>query len=155
MHLPDGTTIDDGATNDDPARDGGSDDGQEIDPDIDSGPDGPPPASPVDVPVVEIGMRLRWVDEGVRINWLVRGADDSWSVAVVRSEGDGFGEESSTVGELLAIDIVTLVGDARQASEGQVVDDAPEGDGLVRYRVLVVDSGGGIVASSPAQSLPR
>ena len=176
---------DDADTDDDPVRDEDSDDGGVVDPEIDrsddldevdvrpptttttvgsrpddepdhdSDPDDPSPASPVDAPVVEIGMRLRSVDGGVRINWLVQGADDSWSVAVVRSEGDGFGEESSTVGELLAIDIVTLVGDARQASEGQVVDDAPEGDGLVRYRVLVVDSGGGIVASSPAQSLRR
>ncbi len=125
------------------------------DPDRDGEPDDPPPSSPVDAAAVEIGMRLRLVDEGVRISWLVRGADESWSVAVVRRDGDSSGDGLSTMTELLAVDGVTLVVDARQASEGQVVDGGPGGDAPVRYRVLVVDSGGGIVAASPAQSLRR
>jgi hypothetical protein len=180
-----GTRTNEDDTDDDPTRDGGTDDDRAVDPEVDrsddsdeidaqppttvttvrsrpddepdsdSGPDDPSSASPVDVPVVEIGMRLRSVDGGVRINWTVRGAEDSWSVAILRSEGDDAVEEFSTVSEMLALDSVTLVGNARQASEGHVVDGSPQGDGPVRYRVLVVDSGGGIVASSPAQSLRR
>ena len=180
-----GMRTDEGATDDDPTRDGDSDDDRSVDPEIDrsddsdeidaqpptsvttvlsrpddepdsdSGPDHPSPASPVDVPIVEIGMRLRAVDGGVRITWSVRGADDAWSVAILRHDGDDSVEELSTVSEMFAIDSVILVGNARQASEGHVVDDSPQGDRPVRYRVLVVDSGGGIVASSPAQSLRR
>ncbi|MBT5140001.1 MAG: hypothetical protein HOM37_13200 [Acidimicrobiaceae bacterium] len=180
-----GTRTDEDDTDDDPTRDGASDDDRAEDPEVDrsddsdetdaqppttvttvlsrpddepdsdSGPVDPSSASPVDVPLVEIGMRLRSVDGGVRINWSVRGADDSWSVAILRRDGDDVIEEFSTVSEILAIDSVTLVGNARQSSEGQVVDGSPHGDGPVRYGVLVVDSGGGIVASSPAQSLRR
>jgi hypothetical protein len=123
--------------------------------DRDPEPSDPPPTLPVDAPAVEIGMRLRAVDEGVHISWFVRGAEDSWSVAVVRRDGDSSGESFSTMSDLLAVDEVTLVADARSANEGQVVDGEPGGDTPVRYRILVVDSGGGIVASSPAQSLRR
>ncbi len=125
----------------------------EEEPDRDDSPVEPP--APIDAPAVEIGLRLRAVDGGVRISWFVRGADDSWTVAVIRREGRGEGDDASTVSELLAIADVTLVADARQPSEGHVVDDVPVGDGPVRYRVLVVDTGGGIVASSPSQSLRR
>lgn len=124
-------------------------------PDRGGEPDDPAPTLPVDAPAIEIGMRLRSVDGGVRISWIVRGADDSWSVAVIRRDGDSSGEGLFTMGELLALEGVTLVADGRQASEGQVVDGEPGGDETVRYRVVVVDSGGGIVASSPAQSLRR
>lgn len=91
--------------------------------------------------VIEVALQLEPTDDGVRVSWDVTPLDDRFSVVISRSVG---GADPAP--------IVTT-----SDASGSVVDEPGQSDGRrgPRYRLVVVDEVGGVVAAGPVQSLRR
>ncbi len=106
---------------------------------------------------LEISLRVRVIDAGVRVVWNVAGGEDGWTTIVAREVGDsesGVTVESGLAG-FLSDATVTIVSETGTADHGEVIDSVPRDEGRISYRVIVLDGEGGVVGSSPPQSLGR
>ncbi len=106
---------------------------------------------------LEISLRVRVIDAGVRVVWNVVGGEDGWTTIVVREVGDSESRvtvESDLAG-FLSDAAVTVVSEVGTTDHGEVLDSAPRDEGRISYRVIVLDGEGGVVGSSPPQSLGR
>jgi hypothetical protein len=94
---------------------------------------------------VAVGLRVDRHDEGVRVAWNVEGvAGREWRVLVIRTAD---GSEPALTGDR------TVIG---EGDHGEVLDEIrglPDGTTTLRYGVVVLDRGDGVVARSAVQTL--
>jgi len=92
---------------------------------------------------VDVSLRLSARDDGVLVVWSVVELAPGWQVVITRRVGNG--------------DVAAVIGPTREAV-GEFVDPLPARDGdrvRVRYRILVLDEDGVVIAESPDRSVRR
>ena len=126
-------------------RDDGGDDGRDRVTTTTAPTDPDPPTStvaPVDA-TIDVSLRLSAGEDGVLVVWSVVDLAPGWHLVITRRVGNG--------------DVATVVGPTREAV-GEFVDPLPVRDGdrvRVRYRILVLDRDGVVIAESPDRSVRR
>ncbi len=124
----------------DDGRDGGRDgDGRRDDRGDD---DEPTETAPEDGPTLALALELRRIDAGASVSWQVEGLEPGWTVVVYRAIGDRPPEP-----------IVTTADASGSIEDTPTREDGRPVDRRIRYRLVVLDEGGGEVASGPVQSL--
>ncbi|MFT5202431.1 MAG: hypothetical protein ACI9C1_001819 [Candidatus Aldehydirespiratoraceae bacterium] len=95
---------------------------------------------------VAVALRVSGRDGEIRVVWEASGLDEAWTVHVLRTT-DG----STPVDPSAAVTVAT-------AATGELVerrDGLPDDIAALRYRVVVLDDSGAVIASSAVQTLHR
>jgi len=133
----------------DPARDAPQDPPSGVDgPGDDAGVNGRPvddsPAGPSDGVDVAVALRVTLRDGHVRVTWTTEGTTEGWTVLLLRTV-DGSSPEGP--------DNAVTVGEGTRGDVTELFADLPEDVAALRYRVVIADDTGGIVARSETQTL--
>lgn len=104
-------------------------------------------ARPVDGDPLAVGLRVAATDGAARVAWAVEGSlDPSWRVVVVRTIDGSIPEGPGNA---------VVVGEGPSGDLTETRADLGDDVTVVRYRVVVLDGSGGVVARSEVQSLGR
>lgn len=95
---------------------------------------------------VAVALRVNGRDGQIRVVWEATGLDEAWTVHVLRST-DG----STPVDPASAVTVA--IGASGELTERR--NDLPDDIAALRYRVVVLDDSGAVVASSAVQTLHR
>ena len=140
---------DDPPVDEDPARD--------TPPDLPGGADGPrddagvggrpvdsSPPGATDGVDVAVALRVALRDGHVRVTWTTEGTSEGWTALLLRTV-DGSTPESP--------DNAATVGEGTRGDVTELFADLPEDVAALRYRVVIADDSGGVVARSETQTL--